>query len=284
MWLTPFVYRSILCLGLLIAYCLPLQLFASVKQSSVRMTDPSNLRQITIAFVTRYYSGPRMTYSAEKLKTMEDFLTEMAKVDLLDTSVYYSIAEFRNFPDHPPRILTLADTGELPVIDESVLNYPIGFSFAVYKNLESTPAASTPLLWTRNLHRYEDFDESYGGFVAFLDGYVRYFEGTPNNHNPELVELFGKEGRYAQAIRVLSSVPTEWDLIKPLPVAVNELASTQSRDFMTWILWLTPASVAGILSLIFSRRDRSLWSKARGASLVFAIVLIATLVLVPTTG
>ena len=112
----------------------------------------------------------------------------------------------------------------------SILNFPIGVSFAIYDDTFSS-LSTRPLVWTRGLHRYAEFDQNYAGYVAYLDGHVRYFDGRPDSHDQDLVYTFSEASGFSNAIRILEHVPDEWadKKLEPLPIRYTRFTNITRR-------------------------------------------------------
>jgi len=240
------------------------------------------MRMVAIAFNTYTTSGARLRYHPEKYEDMASFLKIFTTVDLFEASIFLSPYDLKHTKAEPPKIIgSLSDSGESVFVPD-ILEFPIAYSFGVYPDLDRA-ASKTPLLWTRGLHNYKSFDAPYGGHVAFLDGHVRYFEGQPEQHNPELEEIFGPDSEFSKAIRILEHDPVGWTdkNLAPLPVRYMEsLSSWQARKRNPFWIIFAPALIAAFLVGLLPKilfRDR-----IKSAFVAFCIVLIATFLLLLT--
>ncbi|MGJ8639507.1 MAG: hypothetical protein ACSHYA_08945 [Opitutaceae bacterium] len=242
------------------------------------MKQSSNMRTIAVVFATRYYS-PNATYQYENLKTIEDFLTLMAKMDLRDSDVFFNQLELSEFKDDPPKWIgdSVRDRNP-PRIDKDLLDFPIGYTIAVYSDLDGS-TSQTPLLWTRGLHQYAQFDKPFGGHVVYMDGHVTHFHGDQGGVDPKLEELFGENGIVHKAARLIEHVPENWNTEVPLPVRLEQQKRT--NHFKEILVWFSPAILGGLLATIFSREPLFYQKLIRGA-LVATIIFVLTAVLTPS--
>lgn len=239
----------------------------------------SDLRTVAVCFATYLMIGESEEYRPDDFREMEDLLCILAQeVELTATSVLINFADAEHIDGRLPETLGAPNESGQIEFQPEILNFPIGISFSVYPDLDS-PVATTPILWTRGLHRFEEFDAPYCGHVAFLDGHVTYFEGKPGEPNEQLQEIFGPESEYSEALRILEHVPPHWKEkgLNPLPVryAINREPSALA----VIALIFGPASIAAALVAMLPQiriRDRIF-----RASITFAGILILTLILIP---
>lgn len=272
-------FRLPLLIMLILGLMVPMLSPATVRMKAHKAKISSDMRMVAIAFNTYIFSGARTRYHPEEYVDMASFLKVFTAVDLFEASIFLSPYDLKHTKADAPKIIGYrSDSGESVFVPD-ILEFPIAYSFGVYSDLNRT-ASTTPLLWTRGLHNYKNFDEPYGGHVAFLDGHVRYFEGQPEQHDPELEKIFGPESEFSKAVRILEHEPEAWtdkDLA-PLPVRYREsLPSWQARKKDSlWVLF-APAVIAAFLVGLLPKilfRDR-----IKSAFVAFCIVLIATLLL-----
>lgn len=193
----------------------------------------ADLRSVAISMVVRYTS-PNRVYEPEKLKSMQDFLYAMAEVDLSDSWILFNTLDRRYFDKQVPATFAYFNEDKELVFDYSIMDYPIGFSVAVYPDF-NRPAARTPIIWTRDLERFAEFDQAVGGHIVYLDGHVESFGRTKKGSSDRLAVIFGPESEYSKALRVLSHEPQSWKArsIDPLPIR-----ETRERDKTDWShLW-----------------------------------------------
>jgi hypothetical protein len=241
----------------------------------------SDMKQVTLAFLNYAHSKGRVNYRPDDLLSMEDLIKVLAKrADLTDAGLFINYSDAAYFESPAPRATALsARHGEYEFKPE-ILNFPIGYSIAIYPDLNG-PSTMTPLLWTRGLQNYETFDAPYSGHVAFLDGHTEYFYGKPGMHDPRLEELFSDDSVFGRAVRILEHEPEGWageQNLAPLPVRYYESTkpSWQQR-YGFWILHLAPATFAAFL--VFLLPKSSLQQRLLSATKAFVVVLVVTIVL-----
>jgi prepilin-type processing-associated H-X9-DG protein len=256
---------------------------ASVRTKAQQARDASNLRQVVLAFHVYTTSGARVRYNPDTLQDMESILQMFVQAELFDAPVYLTEYDLKYAKSKPPKITGSRNEDGEVIFQPDILNFPIFFSFAVYPDLGGDrPASMTPLLWTRGLHRYESFEEPYGGHVAYLDGHVRYFEGEPGKHDPELERIFGEDSVSSKTVRIVEHEPEEWskDPVKPLPIRYKEALSTKYSEVGRMLrITCLPALVAAILVGLVPKP--SIGKRILDASIAFGIVLIVTLIFFP---
>lgn len=238
-----------------------------------------------MAFLNYAYSRGRTSYRPDELQSMEDLIWVLAsKSDLTYAELFINFSDAGYFKRSlPPTTALLLRPGEYEFQPE-IMDFPIGFSFAIYPDLKG-PATMTPLLWTRGLQNYETFNAPYSGHVAFLDGHIEYFQGEPGEHDPTLVKLFGRNSEFSKTIRILEHEPENWSTEPLTPLPVRYAKSSQPKPFQTLgvvAAFCSPAVIAAFLVALLPKptlRQR-LWS----ALIAFGLVLIATLILVPTVS
>lgn len=227
---------------------------ACVKSKAQRVLASSNLRQVAIALNTLYFTQARV-YNQTQLVDMQTVLTELARIGFNDSSVILSPLDLDEIEAKPPRAFAHHSKETTQTVFESaIFDFPIAFSMAIYPDpISELPASQTPLLWTRGLHNYESFDSEYGGHVAFLDGHVVYFEGSPKMHDPDLVAVFDPNGTYGKAIRVLEHEPTLWSdsSIQPLPVRYSKQVNPPYRHARQVAYALTFPLILGLAAACF---------------------------------
>lgn len=259
---------------------------ACVREKANQAMERSNMRQIAFAFAVTIHENPDTQFNPDRTQTMEDFLLLMARVQLIDSSVFFNYTEFQEFESTPPRIIgQYPKEGEAPALHPEILKYPIGFSVAVYPKPLELPASMTPLLWSRDLHLFREFNAPYCGFVAYLDGHVEFYEGTPDKPDPELLELFSETAPSADAVRILKHIPNGWTEAAPLPVRFAFMTKETFVEKHSLIIFISiPAIICGLLARIFSNRNRSRSQRILAGVAVFLIVLFLAAILVPTVG
>lgn len=206
----------------------------------------ADLRSVAISMVVRYTS-PNRIYEPEALKSMEDFLYALAEVDLSDSWILFNSLDRRYFEKQAPPIFAYFNDSNELVFDSNIMDYPIGFSVAVYPDL-NRPAATTPIIWTRDLDRFAEFDQAVGGYVAYLDGHVESFGRTKMGSADRLAVIFGPESEYSKALRVLSHEPQSWKALDIDPLPIREF---RERDKTDWSrLWKLLAMIASAVIVV----------------------------------
>lgn len=94
----------------------------------------ADLRSVAISMVVRYMT-PNRVYEPETLKSMQDFLYAMAEVDLSDSWILFNSLDHRYFEKQASPIFAYYNDADELVFDSSIMDYPIGFSVAVYPHL-----------------------------------------------------------------------------------------------------------------------------------------------------
>lgn len=256
---------------------------ASSKERAHKAKASSDLRQVAVAFATYLYSGGRVKDNPEKFQNMEGLLRLLAeKADLWDASVFLNYADADHFEEPIPTAIGERDKSGKFNFHPEILNFPIGFSFAVYPDLKG-PTSMTPIIWTRGLHRHEGFDASYGGHVVFLDGHVEYVTGEPGNPEERLLEIFGVDSEYSKVIRISEHIPETWVSkgLEPLPIRIEKYRPpSHEATIRNWIFLFMPAiTVAALVALLSKSPIRE---RAWDALIALGIILILTLVLAPS--
>lgn len=277
-------FKAICCVSILIlTFCLHSE--ARVRGVAHKSKTASDLRSVILALATHYYSNPNRQYDPAQWRDMESLLIEIAKTEFIQSEALFNDADKAHFDSTPPKW-----TGRLKnkndwrtfELDTEILNFPIGFNVAVYPNLDF-PTAETPILWTRGLHRYSEFEAYYGGHVAYLDGHVRFFSGGPNGPEPELEELFGPDSIYSQAIHVLEHEPDAWKqlALPPLPIRVETYRPTISvwRQYSEVLKYLGASFLIGLL--FAAAPNRTIPQRFLRFFIASGIALIVALILLP---
>jgi hypothetical protein len=255
---------------------------SSVKKRAQQVMESSNMRQVVIAFLTSVQSSTDSQFDPNRYQTMEDFLLSMARQDLTDSALFFNRAEYNAFTTDPPR--TIGSPGreaQPPSIDPKFLKFPIGYSIAIYPDL-NVPASMTPFIWTRGLHNFKEFNAPYCGFIAFLDGHVTYYDGRPDDAAPELSEIFGPQSPYASAVRILEYVPTNWIEEAPLPVLFDlKTRPNFLQQFGPLLIMFGPATLCGSLVGLSAPQEKKTYQKVIRGAVAFTIVFFFTAILFP---
>lgn len=269
------MYSLIACTLILLSS--GVQVSASVRVRAELARTASNMRYICVVFATQQ-TETDVKYNAEEFQAMEDFLKLMAVWDLTDTRVFFSHIEYPNFKNDPPaEIILPKQDGTSSLINPEILNFPIGYSIAVYPNPNEMPTSLTPLLWTRGLHEFQEFDAPYSGHIAYLDGHVNYFEGKPGNHDPDLIRVFEEGSPYSSANRILEHVPVDWVETDPLPIHYRKGARVPIfARYNGLFSFFLPALLGGFFAIILKSKGTSLYQRLMSGAKVFTIVLIFT--------
>lgn len=207
---------------------------------------------------------------------MEDFLELMVLQDMTDSSYFFNYIESKEFKEHPTT--TLNHSLNPTQVDPEILKFPIGYSIAVYPDPNKMPTAQTPLLWTRGLHKFQDFDKPYAGHIAFLDGHITYYKGKPNKHDPELLKIFNQDSFDTSIIRILEHVPDDWTETAPLPVRYAEFTKVPFlARYGGLFAYAIPAFIGGLLAIIFNRTASYFYQKVLSGVKVFVIIYLLTI-------
>lgn len=268
---------------LMLTFCLHSE--ARVREVAYKSRTASDLRSIVVSFATRYYSNPNKQFDPAQHQDMEGFLKDIAKVEFINSEALYNYADEAHFESKPPKSIGhLRNKNDWSSfeLDPEILNFPIGFNVAVYPHLDF-PTSETPILWTRGLHRYNEFEAYYGGHVAYLDGHVQFYSGGPDGPEPELEELFGPDSIYSQALHILEHEPETWKqrALPPLPVRVETYRPVISKWKQCFELfkYLIPSFLIG---LIFAAApNRTVAQRFLRFFIAGGITFILTLVLLP---
>lgn len=272
-------------LCIVLAFCFaftPATSSATVRQKAQQVKAASNMRQVILAFNVYVYSGARVRYAPDSLQSMEDFIRILAeKSDLTYADLFLSYHDSRHFEDRTPAVTGTRDREGNFEFKPGIMEFPIAFSVAVYPELPEL-STKTPLLWTRDLHNYKNFEEPYSGHIGFLDGHVIYYEGEPGKPNPELEAIFGAESEFSKAIRILTHNPEGWSKkpLAPLPVRYSQATRvTLAQKTMGIAAFCAPALIAAFLVGLLPKP--TIGKRILDASIAFGLVLIATLLFVP---
>jgi len=217
------------------------------------------MRSISIVFAIQQ-TETDAAYDAAEFQTMEDFLKLMVLWDLTDSRIFFSHIEYPEFKNDPPPVtITPQQKVMPPQINPEMLEFPIGYSIAIYPAPNEMPPSLTPLLWTRGLHHFKEFDEPYSGHIAFLDASVLYFKGEPGNHDPALIKIFEENSPYTSAISILEHVPDDWVETTPLPIRYREGSRVPFlARYYGLFSFILPGLFSGFLAVIFKRTGRTL--------------------------
>lgn len=273
------LYVVLLVIALCIIRFVFIPMFGRVNHCSKNKVS-ANLRSLSIGHAIRF-AEDRRHYDPDTMSSMKGFLYSMAVVDFTDTGIILNDKDRFHFKSEPPAIFAYRNDANELIFDDRILDYPMGFSIAVYPDMARS-TSMTPILWTRDLDRYASFDQPYGGHVAFLDGHVEFLAGVPNEPNPRLEALFGPQGESSHALRILRHVPEGFAALElaPLPVRYHqELSKPDWRRLRMGLVVLSPGLLAGLLVFLVSKRSG--WARLRTAGLAFVIVQIAVVVLIP---
>lgn len=257
--------------------------FAKV-QNCQKSRTASNLRSLAIGYAFIYSTSIDMRRSLDYM-SMEELLMAFLTLDMTDSDLFLDIHEKQLFEDEPPKMLGYLDSKNDQVFMPEILDYPIGFSFAVYRD-PITDASTKPLLWTRGLHHYNEFDQFYGGYVAYADGHVTYFDGAPDAHDSMLEYTFGEESGYTNAIRILEHVPDDWKDSEHSPLPVRFAEAEKRIERKEWFLGMLGLLILptglGMVTVVFwigTLRKKLVWG-----SVVFVVALVLLVFLINGTG
>jgi prepilin-type N-terminal cleavage/methylation domain-containing protein len=169
-------------IGILAAILLPS--IGRAMETARRLKDASNMRQIAIAYVSYVRDGHDRNEIAQ-CKNVHEFANVLAKHKYLATpEVYFSETDPLVASSHlkKPKVIGKASDGPWrPNAD--FMKFPLSV-VAIVNVSSNAPETTTPILYTRGLDidsgRWKK-DATYGeegGFIAFLDGHVRFFHNV----------------------------------------------------------------------------------------------------------
>jgi|GEM_PF-3416843 len=75
----------------------------------------------------------------------------------MSSALFFDVYEKLLFEGVPPTVFGYLNGQNEQIFLQEILDFPIGFSFAVYQDPIAN-ASTKPLLWTRGLHRYNLLD------------------------------------------------------------------------------------------------------------------------------
>lgn len=146
--------------------------------------DAHNLRQIALSYLNLVQNSESVYRSFGEISSINDWAIHLAMEGGINTSECYlsifsnTVAEHKNVVDYQHHIL--GNFKELPLDWVCISPIPL-----------NAPLATTPILYSRGLNLSQGVWEedsvygSAGGFVAFLDGHVEFF----NNLRDKLVNF-----------------------------------------------------------------------------------------------
>ncbi|MGB0744966.1 MAG: hypothetical protein ACPGSB_10630 [Opitutales bacterium] len=273
-----------LCFALILCHAFtPSLSSAKVKKKVQQVRAASDMKQIALAFNNYAYYDHRYRYTPNSFQSMEDFIRIMAeKGGLTDAAVFLSYDDAQYFKQKLPKVTGLRNSKGSIEFDQEIMDFPIAFSVAIYPDLNG-PATMTPLLWTRGMHNYKNFDQPYGGHITYMDGHVTYYEGKPGKPHPELDAIFGPGSEFSKAVRILEHEPAGWKdkMLAPLPVRIEEAVRPSPYRHLALLVYpFGPALIAAILVGLLPKPTKR--KRILDGCITFGVVLIATLILFPS--
>ncbi|MDR1255342.1 MAG: type II secretion system GspH family protein [Puniceicoccales bacterium] len=208
-------------LGVLAAILLPS--VGSAIERSQRMKDASNMRQIAMAYIG-YIRDNYDRREIARCKNLHEFANVLAKFGYLKTpEVYFSDSDPVVSSSRLKKPKSIGKSNDGPWRSNGdFLKFPL--SVVVIVNISSSaPASTTPIIYSRGFDvetgKWEK-DGVYGeegGFIAFLDGHVKFFHNITDDENQLLSFYTG-------------------DSTAKLPCALNRGAKALSHSGIEWEL------------------------------------------------
>ena len=177
-------------IGILAAVLFPA--ISSALTLATQMVGGNNLRQIALAYVQTQGRSIRLDYEKDIYKAADWASVLAEKAELNNPSIYCFKEDYlvKQVSGAPPKIIGWARGGEWEM-DEYFSNYPL--SVTVIVGVQGAPS-TTPIAFTRGLDpetgcwkeaRGEDGGVygRRGGYIAFSDGHVEFFENLVDPEN-----------------------------------------------------------------------------------------------------
>ncbi|MDR0680052.1 MAG: type II secretion system GspH family protein [Puniceicoccales bacterium] len=208
-------------IGILAAFLFPS--IGSAIDRAQKVKDASNMRQIAMAYINYMHdnSGGR---ELSQCKNLYEFANILAKRDYLKTAeVYFSDLDplvSASRLKKPKLIGKLSNGIWRP--SENFLKFPL--SVVVVLNISSSaPSSTTPIIYSRGLDvnagtwGKEGVYGEEGGFVAFLDGRVKFFSNLTDEESQMLGFYTGDSTKKLsdalnRGARAIGSNGMEWEL------------------------------------------------------------------------
>ena len=176
-------------IGILAAILIPT--IGAVQKTAQQAGSQSNLRQIATAYQTYSNSGRRAKNIPNTVTTMQNWVGTLAVgVGLNDPALYLI-----NYSDDVASLVTIPVTiiNASNAVVGSDTTFPISYSAATGVSL-SSPASTTPLIWTKLLDETAGTWDPAGspwaaneGHIAFLDSHVDFYKEAAGVAAVELV-------------------------------------------------------------------------------------------------
>jgi prepilin-type N-terminal cleavage/methylation domain-containing protein len=215
------ILTVIAIIGILATILLPS--IGSAISKAKRMKDANNLRQIVMGYLT-YINGNSAGRELAQCKNLYDFANILAKHGCLATAEVYS-------SDSDPLVLAsrLSAPKSIGRLNNGkwhpngeFLKFPLSI-VAVVNVSANAPASTTPIAYSRGLNAKTgtwDRNSTYsgeGGFIAFLDGHVQFFNNITEPEN-QLVHFYTGErtSNIVEAVnsgaKAVSHIGIEWEV------------------------------------------------------------------------
>lgn len=155
--------------------------------SARKSTVASNLRQIALGYYSFLNSDDRQKFNA--ITSLHDFVGLLAeKADLNDPNLWIIKEDpriERNSLEFPTYIIAANSQNGRWEINNAFKNFPLSITLAKGIPSNANPS-TTPIAWTRGLEpngRWgtEGVYGTKGGFIAFLDGHVKWYSNLTDN-------------------------------------------------------------------------------------------------------
>ncbi|MDR3273798.1 MAG: type II secretion system GspH family protein [Puniceicoccales bacterium] len=187
-----------------------------------KMEDASNMRQIAIAYMN-YLHDNYDRRDVAQCKNLYEFANVLARRGYLDSpEVYFSNSDplVSSSRLKKPKLIGKANGGPWRPSDD-FLKFPL--SVVVVTNISAgAPASTTPIIYSRGLDvntgawKKDGMYGEEGGFIAFLDGHVRFFNNVTDEESQMLSFYTGDSTtRLPDALnhgaKALSSSGVEWE-------------------------------------------------------------------------
>ncbi len=191
-----------------------------------RMKDANNLRQLAAGYINYLYNSNNR-YEINSCKNLYEFAAILAKHGYVSNpEVYYVQSDYLISNIKPPKSIGTSHNN-VWIPNKNFLKFPL--SIVVITNISTTSQASiTPIAYTRGLNTkngYWDVSSgnnggvysNEGGFIAFLDGHVQFFENLTDEINQLINYNTGESTSNIQeslnpGARALSYLGIEWEV------------------------------------------------------------------------
>lgn len=153
-----------------------------------RTKAANNLRQVAIAYASTQIDD---SFNTVQTKSYHTFIRKLSEqTHLNDPRIWIQSDD--------PKVIKRQETIPASLYDSKLEEFPISISVASFIPPHA-PASTTPIAWTRGLlpNGYWDAENGVygikGGFIAFLDGHVQWFDNIAEE--PHLLLKLGTQER-----------------------------------------------------------------------------------------